>query len=212
MPDFSTTTSTDKIAGGILLMGGLQKYFGYKMCFSCGIPKVTLEGTLQDWIRVREKASRLAWFKGDVAKWAELLLPVLDQFIASYEGKVDLDFWERIATSERKGSGGEIDISGWLLVFAPFNDKGVYQLFTPEQVKETRAYGKVFQKDLPDVALHVPVIIDDNGKKVPTVFYGGVIQPQYDKEKNEVRPSVGWAVIQNDPEEAKKRAKEPSYD
>jgi hypothetical protein len=53
--------------------------------------------------------------------------------------------------------------------------------------------------------------IDDNGTRHSAIFYGGVIQPQYDAEKNELRPSVGWAVLGNDPAEAKKRQGQEEY-
>lgn len=217
LPNFSTTTPIDTMAGGILLMGTMQNYMAYKMVLCCGIPRVTLEGTLEDWQLLREKAARFATFGGDLEKWATLLLPVLDQLIASYQGDVDIAFWERIATQQRKGSGGEIDLSGWLLVFAPFNEQGKYHLLPANEVASTHAYGKVFYKNLPDSGRTVPVVVEDHshqsgGGTYNTIFYGGVVQPEYDAATNTIRPVVGWAILTNDPEKAKANAGEPIYD
>ncbi|CAG8478045.1 14226_t:CDS:2 [Funneliformis caledonium] len=45
----------------------------------CGIPKVTLDGILEDWLRLQEKLDRLE--------------PVVAQFIYTYKGNVEEDFW-----------------------------------------------------------------------------------------------------------------------
>lgn len=55
-PNFSTTTLNDKTIGRVVLMSAMKKFFEYEgnLCV-CGIPNVTLKGTLEDWkdIRVR---------------------------------------------------------------------------------------------------------------------------------------------------------------
>ena len=48
-PNFSTTTPLDRTVGRVVLMAAMKKYFDYKMCLCCGLPNVTLEGTLEDW-------------------------------------------------------------------------------------------------------------------------------------------------------------------
>ena len=44
--NFSTTTEIDKLVSGIALLGAFKNYFHYEVHFCCGIPSVTLEGTL----------------------------------------------------------------------------------------------------------------------------------------------------------------------
>jgi hypothetical protein len=44
MASFSTTTPTDTVTAAIIMMGSMQKYFGYTMSLICGIPSVTFLG------------------------------------------------------------------------------------------------------------------------------------------------------------------------
>lgn len=99
MPTFSTTTDQDKMVCGLLLMGTMKSYFEY-VVMECGIPEVTLMGTLEDWQQLRELADHLLDFDDVKAmrKWHKLLVPVLDKFVESYERatndeKPDRKFW-----------------------------------------------------------------------------------------------------------------------
>jgi len=76
------------------LMGAMEKYFKYTMVCGCGIPKVKLLGTLEDWILLRNHAEKLRVF--DLDWWIDKLLIVLDKLIAAYKGEIDKDFWNDI--------------------------------------------------------------------------------------------------------------------
>ena len=69
-PTFSTTTPQDKVVGQLAMMGAMKKFFHYSgMSGTCGIPKVTLLGTLEDWKDIRKRIEKLHEFKLD--KWAD---------------------------------------------------------------------------------------------------------------------------------------------
>ena len=57
---------------------------------SCGFKKITLEGTEEDWVQLREISERLLTrCKPDFAeKWSMSLLPLLDKFVAARKGEV----------------------------------------------------------------------------------------------------------------------------
>ena len=57
--DFSTTTKNSLTASRIVLLDMVKAYFSYKLCTMCGIPKITLEGTLEDWEHLQEKVIEL---------------------------------------------------------------------------------------------------------------------------------------------------------
>ena len=63
------------------------------MCI-CGIPSITLEGTVDDWTQLQARALELAEY--DLGWWIEALKPVLDQFVAASSGIVDQEFWSKI--------------------------------------------------------------------------------------------------------------------
>ncbi|CAN0540206.1 unnamed protein product, partial [Ectocarpus sp. 8 AP-2014] len=62
-PGFSTTTETDEVCAAATAMATLQAYFEYTMCLTCGIPWVTLMGTVEDWKLLREKIERMLEFE-----------------------------------------------------------------------------------------------------------------------------------------------------
>jgi len=193
--NFSTTDVKSRTISKIVLMGAMKNYFSYKMCLCCGLPGVTLEGTLEDWQEIRNRVTRLATYQiPDLSSWSEVLGYVLDQFVASYQGKVDKDFWNRIAHKTGGGSGPRY-LEGWILAFVPWTDGGSYILNSLETIKSTNSYGKMDTNDIPVSAVEVPVKIDDNGTEYDTVFYAGALLPSYDASKNTMKASLDWALI-----------------
>lgn len=120
IPDFSTTSEIDRIAGHVVMMDIFEKYFEYELLCICGIPRVTLRGNADDWVRLRNKAARLEVF--ELGWWLEHLIPVLDQFVLAAQGKPDIAFWQRICKL-RRAYGGDV-INGWIVTFFPYLRKG----------------------------------------------------------------------------------------
>eukprot|EP00484_Ammonia_sp_Unknown_P010376 CAMPEP_0197074826 /NCGR_PEP_ID=MMETSP1384-20130603/211301_1 /TAXON_ID=29189 /ORGANISM="Ammonia sp." /LENGTH=447 /DNA_ID=CAMNT_0042513667 /DNA_START=62 /DNA_END=1405 /DNA_ORIENTATION=+ len=136
--NFSTSTLTEKIAAKITLMATVKHYFEYEMMACvCGFPEITLDGTVEDWILLRQKVQTLLSSKCDKRfgeKWAKSLLPVLDRFVAAFKGDISMVFWNsmiwRGQWAYMKGSGAygmgaktkqyKQFLSGWINVFFPF--------------------------------------------------------------------------------------------
>lgn len=193
-PNFSTTTTTIRTVGAISLMSSMQSYFTYKIMLRCGIPKVTLRGTLEDWELLRHKAERLKLFgQHDLTQWSSILSIVLDQFVRSYSGDVDCDFWNRICTKSGGGSGIPY-LEGWILSFIPFNKKGAYILRSYDTVQITNNYGRLGLNEVPISAVQVPVIIDDNGTIYNTVMYAGHLAATQGPTEYSIQPYIGWLV------------------
>ncbi|CAN0284275.1 unnamed protein product [Ectocarpus sp. 12 AP-2014] len=55
-PGFSTTTEKDEVCAAATATASLQAYFEYTMMCMCGIPSVTLMGTVGDWKLLRDRA------------------------------------------------------------------------------------------------------------------------------------------------------------
>ncbi|GAM23396.1 hypothetical protein SAMD00019534_065710 [Acytostelium subglobosum LB1] len=126
MPAFTTTTNNDRVVGAFALMSSMKNYFNYTVRTQCGLPKVTMLGTVDDWKQVRQRAERLIEFDLKdklMSRWLDILLPVLDNLVMSAEGKPDTDWWNRIANKVGRGSGVS-NLSGWITTFIPFTNKG----------------------------------------------------------------------------------------
>ena len=90
--DFSTTGPFERAATEVLLMDTFQAYFKYEMVAGCGIPRITLLGTPDDWRSVRRRAQMLSEY--GLEHWTAALLPVLDRIVATAEGADDPAFWQ----------------------------------------------------------------------------------------------------------------------
>lgn len=78
--DFSTTTQTSRIVSEITVMETVKEYFNYKILMAgCGIPKITIEGTVEDWEKVLEKTKYIS--KYNLKWWTDELQPILKQII-----------------------------------------------------------------------------------------------------------------------------------
>ncbi|KAH7106120.1 hypothetical protein BKA62DRAFT_668822 [Auriculariales sp. MPI-PUGE-AT-0066] len=99
IPDFSTTTETDRVVGCAVFMGAMKKYFTFSGGLGCGIPRVTLEGTRSDWEDILTRADRLQEYGNECVPWHQLLMPVLRGFIATFddptlEKATTREFWD----------------------------------------------------------------------------------------------------------------------
>jgi hypothetical protein len=98
--NFSTTTKVESLLSSLTIMSTFKKCFNYIYAInSCGIRNVHFMGTLNDWILLREKANQLQLFtleNDDFFIYINGILPILDQFIQTYKGNVNNQFWDTI--------------------------------------------------------------------------------------------------------------------
>lgn len=198
-PKFSTTTENDSLIGRVALMGAMKNYFTYHCCIECGIPGVTLMGTLDDWKLLRSKIGKLAEYGKETNQeslvwWHQVLVPVLDEFVNSYEGNVNVKFWQSCVNYIGGGSGPSY-LTGWVLAFSPFK-KGKWRINSPDKIINNK-YGKVQTGDfVTSSTVVVPLTVNDNGYEYNAIFYAGGIVNTYDEDKNEIRPSFDFAMFQ----------------
>lgn len=129
VPTFSTSTLKVKLAFLILILSTPKKFAGNKGPLYCGLPKVTMHGTVEDYKLIIENVKKLLKYDNvqkHLDAWLPKLITVLEKFVESISGKPDLDWWNACCTYESRGSG-PCRISGWLVVFSPYNDKHEYQ-------------------------------------------------------------------------------------
>ncbi|CAK4085763.1 unnamed protein product [Aphanomyces euteiches] len=217
LPSFSTTTDNDKIVGSVVMMAAMKKYFSYKIQFLCGIPNVTLLGTVEDWEDIRARVDKLADFGEDLIEWTSMLSGILDEFVLSAKGNVNLDFWKRICHDVGEGSGTTY-VCGWISVFSLFNQDGQWQgkksTYTKWHIEDnvdetefvnglkpcriwseqvTSEYPLVDMDDIPAGYLTVDVVIDDNGTEHKALMFAGHMAYQV-HDQSTIAPHLSWAI------------------
>ncbi|CAB9512648.1 expressed unknown protein [Seminavis robusta] len=73
---FSTSTATHVIASQINLMEGLQEFFEYSVSYmGCGLKRLEMMGTVEDWEHLREKFRRVRELLEPIKSHLEMYLP-----------------------------------------------------------------------------------------------------------------------------------------
>ena len=81
-PNFSTTDKITLQVGNITIMGAMEKYFIYIIeLMGCGISKINLEGTLEDWEKILEKTNKLRKYELDW--WIDEIEPIIKKIIST---------------------------------------------------------------------------------------------------------------------------------
>lgn len=198
-PEFSTTTKRDELICNVSLMTGMSKYFNYTFAYECGLPKVTLLGVLDDWLKLKEKVSNLHFFDIPLINdWIEITLPILDKFIDTFKGNKRENFWQRICTSRPRGSGGEKFFGGWMFCFAPFDKDMNYILNKKEDIEKNKVYAHVIDGTITSCSCSVKSkFVIGNGfveKEYKINLLGGLLSTGYNLEENYVKPSSGFII------------------
>lgn len=203
--DFSTTGAVERVASEVVLMDAMKSYFEFKFLSRCGIPTITLEGTLGDWRTIR---ARLDEFDDlDLAWWTSVLRPILDQFVKAASGRPDRAFWQSIF-KENNRSGGPY-FTGWLTRLFPYLQ---YAEFEPEpsfrrtgrrinHVNPFREAGTddgrfrgMTAKDLPSPLSRAAFKWEYLDRELDYEFIAGMIGIEQDHQTMGLRPGIGWAV------------------
>jgi hypothetical protein len=114
--DFTTTTPAIRTASEVVLMDSYSSYFHYMIRCICGIPRITVTGSLEDWRRIRARVEVLETY--DLGWWVARLRPILDEFIRTVMGVPNPEFWQAIY--KPKATYGATCVTGWIADLFPY--------------------------------------------------------------------------------------------
>lgn len=186
MPAFSTTTTNDRVVGGIALMATMQQYFNYKCCLMCGIPEITLLGTVQDWEEIDCRVKVLEKYGDKCKTWSGMLQQITSKFVQTAKGDVPIDFWKKICHEHARGSGPDY-MSGWLTAFCVWNKDGKWR------GRDDGRFPCVDIENIPPGYLTVPLLIDDNGNEFKTMLFAGH-SSAIKVDSVTTQPRLSWAI------------------
>ena len=208
MADFSTTGPLERTVCAITILDAYEAYFEYVVTCVCGIPSITLEGSVSDWRNLREKIEILAHFEMDW--WLSSLRPILDQFVRAADGDIDLEYWQNIY--KLKKAYGWDRINGWIARLIPYTrhyqtgsftayNSLLSQPFVIEPDAEPEAgYGMVFNvpglisTSLPSGLSLVPFKFKEGSRSKNMQLIGGFVGIEQVGENRTIRPKLGLAV------------------
>ncbi|OHT06438.1 hypothetical protein TRFO_25552 [Tritrichomonas foetus] len=189
-PNFSTTTPTSYTAGLISIMASMKNYFIFQCTRrGCGIPSVTIEGTVKDWELIKDKLQIIQ--KYDLEWWVSKLEPIIDEIIQTKKGNVNKKFWlQMIRYKNIRGIYKRTCIDGWICTFYPYNKYG-----------NKNQLNQIFdQNNLPREVLTVPMKLTTiyPGKQVEYLcnIHTGFFGLTQDSKTLNLKPEIGWLICQ----------------
>ncbi|GGJ51039.1 hypothetical protein GCM10008938_41310 [Deinococcus roseus] len=197
--NFSTTTPITRTASQIVMMDGLREYFDYRAMFVCGIPAITLEGTVEDWENIRARVQQMAFY--DLDWWTRHLLPICDELILTAMGEPSLAFWQDIYLPIEQYSGQEM--TGWLKWCFPYLKDGKEVCTRKNHRMEGdfpgfHSGGSLPPAEVPDGLSRVDFKLQIAAETLPLQLVGGFLGMEQCPDECIMQPLVGWGVVQPD--------------
>lgn len=181
--NFSTTGAVERAASEIALMETVSAFFSYDLVTLCGIPRVTLEGTVLDWVELAAKVDSLQKFC-DTEFWVPALQNIAKQLVNTAEGEVDRSFWLDMYKVDNMSGGPYID--GWISHLIPYVNGG--------EKNPCLRGGSITESQMPTGISKVPFVWDNLGEQTQYEFLSGMVAVQQNPDTLALRPKIGWAV------------------
>lgn len=198
--NFSTTTPTIRTASQVVMLDAFQQYFDYEVSCICGIPTITVKGTVQDWVTIRARVDVMAAYH--LEWWTDRLKPICDGIIDTVEGHPSEAFWKHIY-NPKEHYGGAL-ITGWLADLFPYikapitgtpTVKNAILEIPREQMTSTNGLSP---ESVPTGLSRAPFTLwCRTGKKEMEVI-AGFIGVKQAAETGQLEPEIGWAVLEED--------------
>jgi hypothetical protein len=119
VPDISTIDTKVFNALCATMADAVQHYYSY-MTFCCGIPAIKVLGVEADYRKLAAASRRLLAifsFSLQVMTYYDRIAGLFDRMADSFNSENPEVFWKAIFTQKNVGSGGQVEIDGWIRDF-----------------------------------------------------------------------------------------------
>ena len=203
--DFTTTTPVSLITSQVSIISAMKNYFNYQLEFDgCGISSITLEGSLEDWQKIKSKLEFFSKKEMNLLWWIEYLMPIIDNIIMTkiyYNQNKDINeelrnFWKDIIRIKEGHAYDPNVINGWIINFIPdFSED------------EPALYDELEEDDVPDQIISCPLeltVIDKETIKYKCSLASGFYGMVQDEKTYNIKPVIGYALIVEDKQTSSK--------
>jgi Domain of unknown function (DUF4419) len=199
--NFSTTTPITQTASHVVMMDTFRQYFDYILYCICGIPEITLLGTVADWQSIYDRVQCMADY--DLAWWTDRLLPICQGLVQTAAGEPALEFWQGIYKPKTIYGGDRI--TGWLAELFPYLQDPVTHAVTVQNpiLAVDRATLKVENGISPNsLPLGLSKVViklkADQAHPYELELIAGLIGVHQDPQQGTLQAEIGWAVREHD--------------
>ena len=207
---FSTSTFESEIANNTTILSSFKKYFVYSMFGTCGIPKITIEGTIEDWELLYEKIIELGNLDEEIIFWTDELKIIIKKIIDTLQTKEpDINFFKNIVQNVDRSKECKTDIiNGWIIKFIPYDvDNKKCDFKSPH-------FNGLKIDQLPTQIVNLPfslINLNKRGKfnNYDAEIYTGFFGVKQDTETLSIKPIIGYAIVEvKDKEKVEQKERE----
>jgi Domain of unknown function (DUF4419) len=195
--NFTTTTLITKTVSHVVMMDAFQHYFEYVAVGICGIPQVTLLGTIADWQIIYDRVEEIARY--ELNWWTDRLLPICQQLIETAAGKPALEFWRHIYKPQL--TYGANTFTGWLADLFPYLKHPKSQIPTIRNSilsidrSQLTVDDGISLADLPSGLSQVAFKLEMRNKQQYNLeLMAGFIGVSQNSDSGVLQPEIGWWV------------------
>lgn len=206
---FDCSTATTQLVAHVTCMAAMQSYFKYQCNTLCGIPKITLEGSVDDWQELRNRLDYLQLATIDLKEWHHALSFVLDHCLQARKGNPDHRFWNSFY-KYKSHSGGDDTNGYYLLLFPDYINKLKGYVDTKQDEWGRKIVFEFPKKWSTDVQLpkehrypfkfgmvSTPFVWKVGDIKHQMTLYAGLGDANVDNEKFTSSTTYGWKLVHN---------------
>ena len=189
---FSTSTREEEIANNVTFLSLFKKYFVYSMDGTCGISKVTIEGTIEDWELLLKKIIEIGNLDEQIIFWTDEIKKIVQKIINTLETrKPDFDFFKSIVNNKDRITECKPDlINGWIIKFIPYDkDNNKCDFNSPK-------FNGLTIEQIPSEIVILPFNFISLSQKYELEIYTGFFGVSQDEKTLEIRPNIGYAIVE----------------
>lgn len=179
-----TTTIETMAALNVSIIDSFQKFYDYTLMTRCGIPNITLRGSIDDWMSLKKLLSIME--KYDFKWYTNKMQTIIDEFILAAQGTANINFWKNMVKYQNM-SGGPY-YQGWIKYFFPYLKKNSGYI----KSKFTEDY-KIISNNIPSGLSSVPIDWIYYDQQIELKFCAGFAGIKI-TENNCITPAIMWCI------------------
>ena len=194
---FSTSTNEAEIANNVTILSSFKKYFVYSITGTCGIPEISIEGTIEDWKLLKEKVLELGNLDEEIIFWTKQLKEIIQNIIKTLETKEpDIGFYKNIVQNTDRSRECKPDlINGWIIKFIPYDiDNNKCDFDSPD-------FNGLDISQIPTQIVNLPFHLITTNKKgrfkqYEAEIYTGFFGVKQDERTLSIKPVIGYVIVE----------------
>ena len=188
---FSTSTREEEIATTVTFLSIFKKYFKYTIDGTCGISKVTIEGTIEDWELLLKKIIEIGNLDVEIIFWTDEIKKIVQKIINTLETrKPDINFFKNMVQNTDRSKKCQPDlINGWIVKFIPYDKNNNKCNFNSPK------FNGLTIEEIPSQIVILPFNLINVSQKYEAEIYTGFFGVKQDEKSLAIKPIIGYIIV-----------------